>query len=470
MKTLNKIVLLSPGMDDSHSGPDTGWIEKLGTNLNLVLKKYTGDSLMTITAEYKEAADLLNKQVFLFIVMHESYSSSAKYMKFLEKISADDDLKVGYLVRIDSSVRIAGKVPEPVVNATSIDLFESSKEQVEGTWLDDESQVYWSRLLDLAAEVKAISESTVDKTEKSSGKNVYLAQAAADMGRNRDIIKRELLEYGFKVFPDTDLRIYKSNLKSEVQKLTDRSRLVIHLLGNAYGESMKESGNSLAEVQVQYITEYLEAIENDPVHAEKEINRLVWIDPEFNPVDSQQEELINQLKRNIENLNRTEIIQTPLELFKTLVVKRLRQDVSGVSMPVTDDSSEGGIIYVIHSPDDQQEAAELAKGLSKGGLRTGMLDYGRKQKHLLNDHKSYLRACDGAIIYYGNPNRPWLRSKVMDLLKAPGLGRAQSLTARRILTGKKDELEDFSLPGEITITKETDMSKAVSQLLKTLKQ
>jgi len=153
MKTLNKIVLLSPGMDDTHSGPDPGWIEKLGTNLNLVLKKYTGDSLITITAEYKEAADLLNKQVFLFIVMHESYSSATKYMKFLEKISADDDLKVGYLVRIDSSVRIAGKVPEPVVNASSIDLFESSKDQVEGTWLDDESQVYWSRLLDLAARV-----------------------------------------------------------------------------------------------------------------------------------------------------------------------------------------------------------------------------------------------------------------------------------------------------------------------------
>ncbi|KKL11860.1 hypothetical protein LCGC14_2541540, partial [marine sediment metagenome] len=148
----------------------------------------------------------------------------------------------------------------------------------------------------------------------------------------------------------------------------------------------------------------------------------------------------------------------------------LRQDVSGVSMPEADDSSEGGFIYVIHSPDDQQEATELAEGLSRGGLRTGMLDYGRKQKHLLNDHKSYLRSCDSALIYYGNPNRPWLRSKVMDLLKAPGLGRVQSLTARQILAGKKDELEDFSLPGEINITKETDMSKAVSQLLETLKQ
>ncbi|MCK4745508.1 MAG: hypothetical protein KAT15_00655, partial [Bacteroidales bacterium] len=81
-----------------------------------------------------------------------------------------------------------------------------------------------------------------------------------------------------------------------------------------------------------------------------------------------------------------------------------------------------------------------------------------------------LQACDSAVVYYGNPNRPWLRSKVMDLLKAPGLGRVHSLEARQILAGKKDELEDYSLPGEINITREPDMSKAVSQLLKTLKQ
>ncbi|MFC2113664.1 hypothetical protein ACFLTA_10385 [Bacteroidota bacterium] len=365
MKTLNKIVLLSPGKDDTQSGPDSGWLERLGTNLNLVLKKYTGDSLLTMTAGDKEVSELLDKQVFLILVMHESYGSATKYMKFLEKISADGGKKVERLFRIDTSAKISGKVSDTVTNAFSVELFESGEEDVQDTWLDEDATFYWSRLLDLAAEVKALSQPAEDAAENKKGNVIYLAQAAADMGKNRDILKRELIEYGFQVIPGTDLRNYKTDLKSQVQKLADKSRLVIHLLGNAYGESMKDTGYSLSEVQVQYITEYLEAIENDPVHAEKELSRLIWIDPEFNPVDSQQEELINQLKRNIEKLHRTEIIQTPLELFKTLVIKRLRQDDQAVSIPGKDDPSAGGFIYIMHSTDDQQEAVELAKGLSK---------------------------------------------------------------------------------------------------------
>ena len=57
----------------------------------------------------------------------------------------------------------------------------------------------------------------------------------------------------------------------------------------------------------------------------------------------------------------------------------------------------------------------------------------------------------------------------MDLLKAPGMGRAHSMETRQILVGGKDGLKDFQVPGEISITREEDLSKAVSQLLKNLK-
>ena len=87
----------------------------------------------------------------------------------------------------------------------------------------------------------------------------------------------------------------------------------------------------------------------------------------------------------------------------------------------------------------------------------------------MKDHKSYLQECSGVIVYYGKPNRPWLQSKVMDLLKAPGMGRVRSMETRQILAGKKDVLEDYSSLGEIAITREPDLSKATIQLLKNLK-
>ncbi len=469
MEPVKKIVLVSPDKDDLQSGPDSAWMEKLGANLGLVLKKYTGETLQSLSPGSKQAGEAFDKPVFLMVVMHVSYSSSAKYMNFLKKAAADHGDRIVKLMRIDTSTAIAEKTPELYANAASVELFTSEEGSDQELWTDEDSDIYWSRLLDLAAEVKALSAPTVRKAVEGTGRMIYLAQAAIDMSRNRDIMRRELLEHGFQVVPDTDLRIQQANLKSHIQNLADKSRMVIHLLGDAYDETMKETGKSLAEIQVQYITEYLEAIENNPVHAEKDLNRLIWIDPDFTPADSKQEEFISQLKRDIESLHRTEIIQNPIELFKTLVIKRLRQRDPGVSTKQQREAAGGRFIYIIHAMDDQVEASELAEGLSKGGIITGMLDYTKEQRGLLNDHKNYLQACYGAIVYYGQKNRAWLQSKVMDLLKAPGLGRSHSLETRQILTGKKDMLEDYVLPAEISITRDPDLPKAVNQLLKNLK-
>lgn len=469
MKPVNKIVLLSPGKDDLQSGPDSAWLEQLGANLDLVLKKYTDEKLRIISPGSKDAADLLAGPVFLILLMHGSYNSSGEFIQFLDKTAEENRNNIVKLLRIDTSPEIAEKTPELFANAASIELFGPNEDADKSQCLGQEDAVYWSRLLDLAAEVMTQIETTSDQAEKKEGNLIYLAQASADMGRNRNILKRELIEHGFGVVPVVDLKTFKTDLKSEIQKMVDQSQLAIHLLGNAYGETMKELGYSLAEVQIRYITEHLEAIEKDPVRAEKDLQRLIWIDPDFNPVDSQQEEFITQLKRNIENLLRTEIIQTPIELFKTLIIRRLRQKKSAVSIADMPEETTGRFVYLIHSADDQNEAAELAKGLLKGGLNTGMLDYNNIQRNLLKDHKAFLQACSGAIVYYGNSNRPWLQSKVMDLLKAPGMGRTSILETRQILAGKEDALEDFSLPDGISITREPDISSAVKQLLKNLK-
>lgn len=472
MKPVTQIVLYRPGVDNLQSGPDAGWLDQLGVNLDLVLKKYAGEglSLQTISPDSKNTAELPGKPVLLIPVMHTSYAASGKYLKFLGKIVADSSVTIEHFIRIDTSADDNEEMPDSVVNAASIELFESPEDSDQSQWIGEDSPFYWSRLLDLVAEIKTLTGHVAEAGVKGPGNIIYLAQTAPDMGGNRNTIKRELVEHGFRVVPDADLKVHKKDIKSHIQNLVDKSRMAIHLLGNSYGEAMKETGNSIAETQVQYITEYLETIEKDPAQfQQKNLDRLIWIDPEFNPVDSKQEELISKLKRNIESLHRTEIIQTPIELFKTLVINRLRRHDYQDSKPDKGEKTGGKLIYIIHARDDQKEASELSRGLSSGGLATGMLDFEKGQKQLLNDHKKYLKECDSAIVYYSNPNRMWLRSKVMDLLKAPGLGRARSLETRLILARGKDVLEDYSLPAEMSITREQDLSKAVSQLLKNLK-
>lgn len=458
----NKItLLLLPGKDHSGNGPGPEWQEQLAGNLTLLIKRYTGSELQVLSPG-KGKVKLPEGVSSLVFLSHESYDTP--YLQFLKDLEAEKQDKIRNWVRIDTSAGVPEKIPDSFEMASSIELFETTTE--ERRWLEEDSGTYWSRLLDLAYELKetALQENVREK-EGDDGW-IYLAQAGADVVPNREILKRELLEHGFRVVPESDLRARKNDLKSYVQGLADKARLVIHLLGNQYGESFKDTGNSLAEAQLNYVNGYLEAIENDPVHSKKDLERLIWIDPEFNPEDVRQEELINQMKRNIEKLVRTEIIQTPIELFKSLVIRRLRKPEPGHSEDR--EAKQGKLVYILHSLDDGEAATSLAGGLSKAGWRTGLLDYEGKKTGLLGDHKTYLRECHAALVYYRTPNRPWLRSKVMDLLKAPGLGRAYALESRMVVAGEKDTLEDYSMPGGISLIREEDTAKAVNQVLKNL--
>jgi len=462
-----KNLLVRPGKDKLTDGPDSGWIEQLEANLNLVLQKYAREPLISFQQGSKISKEILLESLNVILLTHVSYTSSEDYLSFLKGIADVGGNSNHNYIRIDTSLQDTEKLPEAFADAVSIIFADSNTGERE--WIDEKSPVYWSRLLDLAAEIDPVGKTQLKQGEGQAGDIVYLAQTAADMGTSRNILKRELTEYGFRILPSVDLKYQQSDLKSNIQSQVDKSRLTIHLLGNIYGKTMKDTGYSISEVQIQYITEYLEAIENDPVHASKEINRLIWIDPEFNPVDSQQEEFIIKLKRNIENLHRTEIIQTPLELFKTLVIRRLRKETVRDLRDPGGEQSGLKFIYLLHSPDDQQESIVLAKKLSENGLQIGMLDYGRSQLELLKDHKRHLQECEGAIIYYGNSNRAWLNSKVMDLRKAPGMGRKHRLETKQVLAAKKDMLEDFNLPPDISIIREPDLSKAFDQLKKNLK-
>ncbi len=461
MNPVPNIVFISPGKEEMHNGPDTDWVENLGTNLALVLQKAIGSAVKSITPDSKEAAGIISKADVLITLMHESYPASGKYLDLLNKCTGEGKDKCPPLIRLDASPENRTNTPGGLRQAASVEMHQQSDGK--SVWFGEESGAYWSKLLDLAAEVKALAGNGTPAA--ATQRTVYLAESSRDMSKNRDILKRELLEYGYQVTAVTDLDLPSAELKSKIQSLVDRSHLAIHLLGNAYGEVLKDTGLSIAEMQVQFVGEYLEAIENDPVHAEKELGRLIWIDPEYNPVDSSQEEFVSRLKKNIENLHRTEIIQTPLELFKTLVIKKLQKSDERIPK-ATGKDAQPGFLYLIHAPDDQKDVRELSESLQKEGVPTRMLNY--EERNLLNDHKNSLRDCDGALIYYGHANRPWLRSKVLDLLKAPGMGRIHAFRCRQVLAGKKDLLEDYIPPVGISVIRETDIAKAIAQIVKNL--
>ena len=48
MKPVKKNVLVRPGKDRLADGPESAWIEELEANLNLILKKYAAEPLISL--------------------------------------------------------------------------------------------------------------------------------------------------------------------------------------------------------------------------------------------------------------------------------------------------------------------------------------------------------------------------------------------------------------------------------------
>ena len=57
-------------------------------------------------------------------------------------------------------------------------------------------------------------------------------------------------------------------------------------------------------------------------------------------------------------------------------------------------------------------------------------------------HNDNLRKCDATLIYYGNRNEDWVKSKQKDLVKSLGLGREKPISPQAILIENESQLDE----------------------------
>ena len=89
-----------------------------------------------------------------------------------------------------------------------------------------------------------------------------------------------------------------------------------------------------------------------------------------------------------------------------------------------------------------------------------------------NSHLQKLKVFDLGIIFKGKVNDNWIRVKLLDLLKAPGLGRRKPILGKAIVGGKGVKLDDaFYSEFEVQLLssdKKEPIAKQIGQLVKNL--
>ncbi|MEQ8906165.1 DUF4062 domain-containing protein [Ekhidna sp.] len=319
----------------------------------------------------------------------------------------------------------------------------------------DAERSYWMKLVDMAYDINHVLHAK--EADDGSGsystipreKTVYLASTGVDMVIQRDIIKRELIRHGYKVLPDHSLPKEAKALDRMVRDDLDRCRLSIHLVGEDYGYKPRGSELSVVDIQnrvasdhtYQMVEKNKEAKDGD----KKLFSRLIWVSPDLKNVTERQKIFIEDLKSDAASLDEAEVLQISLQELKTIIREELvtggrfnvRRDIKGLEQQKKDEKTK--MIYLIADKRDVNDINDLQSYLKDQGFNVVSPSYEGDLVDLRYIHQENLRRCDASIIYFGKATEDWIKTKLQDLLKAPGFGREKPLTAKAVyFNGEKD--------------------------------
>jgi cellulose biosynthesis protein BcsQ len=272
---------------------------------------------------------------------------------------------------------------------------------------------FWERLDDLAYDIAQFLE-----TQQRGRSGVYLAETTSDLEYQRDSIKRELQQRSYEVLPDRRLPSEADAFREAVYADLVRCRLSVHLVGDLYGQVPDGEERSTVEIQNDIAAEH---------SAHTEFPRVIWMPIGVQPHDERQRKFVEKLHRNAAAQRGADLLQAPLEQLKIVVRDKLARGASK-AQPLADDLLVR--IYLICDQRDINSVAPLVDYLYDLGCEVILPVFEGDEMDLLQYHKDNLLLCDAVLIYYGYGSSFWLRSKLTDLRKVPGWGRAEPMLSQ----------------------------------------
>lgn len=326
----------------------------------------------------------------------------------------------------------------PLANYDMYQLDTESGEvrQYDNYFSTEAERQYWMNLVDLSYDIAEglykLRNSSAEGEVKNlyNKKIVYLAETAYDLSVEKKIIARELQRYGYTVLPNQTLPVNASEIEQIVKRDLDECAMSIHLVGNTYGDIPEGSSRSIVDLQHKLATDKSEEAKKK----NESFSRLIWISPNLTHINDRQKKFIETIKHDVEGQEAAEILETPLEDFKNI----LREELLEASERKAAKERVGRAVYLVHDKVDHPHIKPYAELIEKCGFHVLMPSFDgelleQRQKHIEN-----LRAFDAAVIFKGNGHEQWVRTKALDIVKAPGYGRKKPIIAKAILAAPND--------------------------------
>lgn len=388
-----------------------------------------------------ESPAVLTKTAIFVTLISPEVVDSESYQKELQEIynaayegTNGSTRHVNRIFKVLTAPISAEQQPECLINEIGYDFYEInrySKKSRTFEIIDGElpEEKLWFKLVDLVYDIQNSLELLINEEvqEVTRKKYIYLAETTFDQADNRDEIRRELQYLGYHILPLVNLPNDGEKIESLVRNYLDRSILSIHLMGAFYGEMLKKSKYSLIDLQNKIVREHVE-------NSQAGQKRIIWIPSDLKITDQRQSLYLNRLKRD-ESKENTEIIEAPIEVFKTVLRDKLDETEKPGKI-----KSGNRKVYLVYEHQYKSELLRISEMLTENHIDILETDFASMETGLITTHKQHLVDADAVLIFQGNSNRLWLNSKVQDLVKAPGFGKEKPFLSIGIIT--HDKIDD----------------------------
>jgi hypothetical protein len=289
-------------------------------------------------------------------------------------------------------------------------------------------QRFFERIYDLAQELCLVlkacqSGKQTPGTAPFTGRTIYLAETTADLRSERDSLRRELVELGHRVLPESVLPLARDELEAAVRNYLIQCQIAVHLVGSRYGLIPEGAQESIVELQNHWAGAHARA---------HDFRRLIWIAPSPAPREDRQERFIRSLRVDPEFQVGAEVIESPLSSLKQLALERLKPAEPRRLAAPSLTADHPPHVYLLYDRVDEPVAVELQDWLFEQGMEVSIPDHGAAEEEAGRFHRETLCACDAVVVYFGQVRRSWVETKLRDLLKAPGFGRTTPFSVKAV--------------------------------------
>jgi uncharacterized protein DUF4062 len=460
-----------------------GWVTDLGRFIEIMLTQVLGykPNIILKSEESSLSAAELKSTAILVSILSPHFINCGQCLEAIEEFSkSNTNNKVKTLFKVLKTDVAYADQPSLLRDGLAYELFDLDYDSGDSVIFDDyfgpaAENVYWMKMVDLAYDIheslRILHQSANQDGVKPLYKRetIFLAETGQDLNVQRNVIRRELQRHGFRVLPNHLLPREAEAAEKVITEELQESKMSVHLIGNSYGEIPAGSDRSIVDMENMLASK---KAQDNP--GNQRLQRLIWIDPHQESSNDQQKAFIDNIQRDSTSLDGAEIFQIPLEDFKNTLREELfdkSSDSDGLENHISLDDKKLNV-YLIYDKIDQEEAVGVSKELIKAGLNVIHTEFDDNILTTRRLHNEKLKLLDIGVVFKGKVNDNWVRMKLLDLLKAPGLGRRKPILGKAIIGGMgiemhKETYEDFDLE-VLSVDKKEPLSEHLNSFIKGL--